>query len=126
MELYCLKLCLIQHVVQILLSFSVAQLNEFSSGRPTASGRSGSDQLLLKLLDGAVARNSLATDITRHNLDTGKLVARLETSLLPFLRCSALLFSHLTDVSPGSDLVDDGGSTYSSLAAYLGLPPWRE
>lgn len=57
-----------------------------------------------------------------------QLVAQLKSSLLPFLRCSAILYHFLTNVSPPSKLKDSAAALLSQqeefavLCQYLGLP----
>jgi len=118
MELYCLKLCLMQHIIQVLLNTSSQKYQEMSDSSPRPSNP---DDLILKLLTCAVNKSDLNIDLKKIN--TNKVLSYLESAILPFLRCSALLFSNFTDVPPGMDIVEDGGRSYTPLARYLGLPP---
>jgi len=119
MELYCLKLCLMQHIIQVLLNTSSQKYEELSDSNLSRS--TNNDNLIHKLLTCAVGKTDLKIDLKRIN--STKILAYLQTAVMPFLRCSALLFSNCTDVPPGIEVMEDGGRSYGPLARYLGLPP---
>ena len=115
-EIYCLKLCLLLHIIQVFFSF------EEKDYLGLLDNRSRTDQNLTQDIISSIAtRKKIKIEATKVNLT--KLYSKLEDLVLPFLRCAGLLFQHFTDVLPGKNLVKDGGFTYGPLAKYLGLPP---
>ena len=116
MELHCLKLCLLLHIVQVLISFSSEDYKQTTQLR----ARTDESKLLDKVLPLVLKVNKMKVDTKRISAE--KLCTKVEEKVLPFLRCSALLFQHFTDVLPGKNLAKDGGKSFSLLARYLGLP----
>jgi len=115
-EIYCLKLCLLLHIIQVIHSFELSDFQELITEQRQ------SEQALVHHIIATIAhRKKINVNTSKVNPD--KLYAKLEDAILPFMRCSALLFQHFTDVLPGKKLVKDGGFSYEPLAKYLGMPP---
>eukprot|EP00092_Neocalanus_flemingeri_P020804 GFUD01022541.1.p1 GENE.GFUD01022541.1~~GFUD01022541.1.p1 ORF type:complete len:1872 (+),score=427.20 GFUD01022541.1:98-5617(+) len=115
-EIYCLKLCLLLHIIQVIYSF---EANDYQK---LMDIRSKTDQnLTQEIVHSIASRKKIKVEASKVNLT--KLYSKLEENVLPFLRCAGLLFQHFTDVLPGKSLVKDGGFSYGPLAKYLGLPP---
>ena len=116
MELHCLKLCLLLHIVQIIYSFTDEDFKQMQDVR----ARTEDNQMIDTTLSCIMKLRKIKIEIAK--MSPKKFYAKLEEKVVPFLRCAALLFQHFTDVKPGLNLAKDGGRSYGSLAKYLGLP----
>ncbi|XP_023334562.1 E3 ubiquitin-protein ligase UBR2 isoform X2 [Eurytemora carolleeae] len=115
LELNCLKICVLLQIVQILRGYPERAFVEF------AGVHNKSENQLLQKVVGRIARQrQFSLDVKKMNYS--RLSSRLEQDLVPLLRCSALLFNSLTDIPPGQQLSQDGGTVYKNLSVYLGLP----
>merc|ERR1719232_1262318 len=112
MELHCLKLCLLLHIVQIIYSFT----DEDFKHMQTSLARTEENQMIDTTLSCIMKLRKIKIEIAK--ISPKKFHAKLEEKVVPFLRCAALLFQHFTDVKPGLNLAKDGGRTYGPLAKY--------
>jgi len=117
LELHCVKLCLLLHIVQVIHSFDLEDYKKLQG----VSTRSEENLLADSIISKILTLKKIKVDHKRLSLS--KIYARLEKDVLAFLRTSALLFQHFTDVLPGKTLAQEGGFSYGPLAKYLGLPP---
>jgi len=115
-EIYCLKLCLLLHIIQIIYSFDEKDYKDLLDVRSRTDKNLTHDIIIT-----IASRKKIKVEASKVNLS--KLYSKLEELVLPFLRCSGLLFQHFTDVLPGKSLVKDGGFSYGPIAKYLGMPP---
>ena len=120
MELHCLKLSLLLHIAQVITSLDTGDYTQLYDG---CHGGWRTEQS--KVLDAVVpcVEKIKKMKIEKSKINISKFYAKIEEQVIPFLRSCALLFQHVTDVMPGSELARDGGATYGPLARYLGLPP---
>ena len=116
MELHCLKLCLLLHIVQIIYSFTDEDFKQMQ----TSLARTEENKMMDTTLSCIMKLRKIKIEIAK--ISPKKFEAKLEQRVVPFLRCAALLFQHFTDVKPGLNLAKDGGRSYGPLAKYLGLP----
>ena len=113
-EIHCLKLCLLLHIVQVVSSLRSEDLADVIEIR----GRTDANESY-NILAGVMKKNGIKVE----RVNVSKLYSKLEKLVLPYLRCCGLLFQHFTDVLPGKLLTEDGGTSFSPLATFLGLPP---
>ena len=116
MELHCLKLCLLLHIVQIIYSLEAEDFKQMQEIR----ARTEENKMMDTTLSSVMKLKKVKIEIAK--ISPKKFNAKIEEKVVPFLRCAALLFQHYTDVRPGSNLAKDGGRSYGPLAKYLGLP----
>ena len=106
MELHCLKLVMLLHTVQL-----VHSLTDFQTSHTSSSTLDP----LQKIVSVATTRQQ-GNKVRADSVSSAALYATLEELALPFLRSTVLFFQHFTDVTPGQDLVEDGGYSYDILA----------
>jgi len=116
LELHCLKLCLLLYIMQVIYSLESKDYKELIDIR----GRTEENKLFDNIIPNLLKIRKLKVDPKKIN--PNKFYEMLEKASLPFLRCSALMFQHYTDVMPGSKLAKNGGRNYGPIAKYLGLP----
>ena len=116
LELHCLKLCLLLYIMQVIYSLEIKDYKELIDIR----GRTEENKLFDNIIPNLLKIRKLKVDPKKIN--PNKFYEMLEKASLPFLRCSALMFQHYTDVMPGSKLAKNGGRNYGPIAKYLGLP----
>jgi len=114
-EIYCLKLCLLLHIIQAIFSLEATDYKHLLDSRSRTDKNITQD-----IISHIATRKKIKVEASKVNLT--KLYSKLEEIVLPFLRCAGLLFQHFTDVLPGKSLVKEGGFSYGPLAKYLGLP----
>ncbi|KAL5008356.1 hypothetical protein ScPMuIL_013937 [Solemya velum] len=110
---HALQLVITAHIVQILLTYdpSMADTMEMEAD---AEGE--------KLL-GIYTKLREKTGVNSgHNPSPWELSAHVQKAVLPFLRCAAILFHHITNVPSHASLQERSDVEFSLLCKYLGLP----
>lgn len=115
-ELHLLRLVLVAHIVQAMVS--TGSLEPACEAEGTTEG--SCDRSLLDVADQIYELASIQPPYSRSDSSAAqRLEQRLKHACLPFLRCAALFFSALTDVNPVPGCLYND---YDSVCSYLGLP----